>query len=121
MDRKECRPFKEKLLAHRSRVNDYLQARTSRAASESSGNANQGIGRNVIPPAASERDDDARIDLLETESRVLNQIERALERVEDGVYGHCQQCGRRISKTRLRAVPYAENCMRCASQRREAR
>jgi RNA polymerase-binding protein DksA len=53
--------------------------------------------------------------LLSTKNRTLEQIERALERMEDGVYGVCDQCGARISKTRLNAIPFASSCIRCAS------
>lgn len=37
----------------------------------------------------------------------------ALARIESGTYGTCQQCGKKIAKTRLDAIPYAELCIRC--------
>jgi DnaK suppressor protein len=44
----------------------------------------------------------------------LRQIERALERLEAGGYGACDRCGERIEAERLRVVPYAAHCSRCA-------
>ena len=48
---------------------------------------------------------------------VLDQIDGALKRIEEGSYGRCEECGEQIPKTRLDAVPYAAECERCASQR----
>jgi DnaK suppressor protein len=47
----------------------------------------------------------------------LRQIHRALERLEAGTYGLCQQCGQRIDANRLRVVPYAVHCQRCVADR----
>ena len=44
----------------------------------------------------------------------LRQIDRALERIEQGGYGRCEQCGRPIAEQRLRAVPYATTCIDCS-------
>lgn len=52
-------------------------------------------------------DDDARAD--------LKQIQRALERIEDGSYGECSRCGDDINPDRLKALPAATLCIRCAS------
>lgn len=52
---------------------------------------------------------------LDTASRLeLGQINRALERMEEGGYGRCAQCGRSIEPQRLQALPYAETCLDCA-------
>jgi len=53
--------------------------------------------------------------LAELESRELVQIERALERMEDGTYGICEVTGKPIPLSRLRALPYAT--MRVEAQR----
>jgi DnaK suppressor protein len=54
--------------------------------------------------------------LLGNEEEVLQQIDAALERIENGSYGKCEECGRLIAKARLDAIPYAALCVRCASQ-----
>lgn len=45
----------------------------------------------------------------------LRQIERALRRLEDGLYGECVECGDPISQQRLAALPYTSLCIDCAS------
>jgi DnaK suppressor protein len=49
--------------------------------------------------------------LAEVESRELAQIENALERMRNGVYGICEVTGRPIPLARLQALPYATMCI----------
>lgn len=49
--------------------------------------------------------------LMEAESRELAQIERALERMDAGVYGLCEVTGKPIPLARLQALPYATLCI----------
>jgi DnaK suppressor protein len=51
--------------------------------------------------------------------RVLARTERAVAKLDDGSYGTCDVCGEPIPPGRLRALPDAVLCLRCAdSQRR---
>ncbi len=47
------------------------------------------------------------------EGRLLYHVEQALERVEDGSFGNCHNCGQPISRDRLEAVPHARLCINC--------
>lgn len=47
------------------------------------------------------------------EINILNKINDALNRVEDGTYGKCQECGKDINEERLEFIPYAEYCVKC--------
>ncbi|MEP7055604.1 MAG: TraR/DksA C4-type zinc finger protein, partial [Actinomycetota bacterium] len=51
---------------------------------------------------------------------LLMQVERALERLDDGTYGVCESCGNSIEKARLKAFPRATLCVTC-KQREERR
>lgn len=44
---------------------------------------------------------------------ILNRINEALERIKQGVYGICEECGRQITMARLQAVPYTSMCIAC--------
>ncbi|HEX5482284.1 MAG TPA: TraR/DksA family transcriptional regulator [Terriglobia bacterium] len=46
-------------------------------------------------------------------SRILKEIDRALERVARGNYGVCESCGEAISPARLKALPWARYCVQC--------
>jgi len=43
----------------------------------------------------------------------LSQIRHALERIDEGSYGDCLQCGNTIGAKRLEAVPWAPYCIDC--------
>ncbi len=51
---------------------------------------------------------------------LLDQTERALERIDAGTYGVCESCGKAIGKARLLAFPRATLCVEC-KQREERR
>lgn len=55
------------------------------------------------------------LELMDSERRLLLEIEDALERIENGVYGICEGNGEMILTTRLRAIPWARYCLKCAS------
>lgn len=44
---------------------------------------------------------------------MLNQINEALERMENGTFGICQRCGKPINPERLEAFPYVAYCIDC--------
>ncbi len=59
------------------------------------------------------------LSLLASEKDALDQIDGALEQIEDGSYGRCEECGEPIPRPRLEAIPYAAVCVQCASRREE--
>lgn len=66
---------------------------------------------------AQERQNDEVLNALGNEARAeLQQINRALERIAEGIYTTCSRCGGDIDIKRLEAVPYTDRCIRCAGQ-----
>ncbi len=45
----------------------------------------------------------------------VEEIDRALAKIDAGTYGTCEQCGQAIPKARLKALPYATLCVACKS------
>lgn len=43
--------------------------------------------------------------------RILQQIDHALARMDEGTYGRCERCGDWIEAERLEAIPYATLCL----------
>jgi DnaK suppressor protein len=58
-------------------------------------------------------EDDIYSELAVTEGRELKAIERAIDRMREGQYGVCEECGGMIPLSRLRALPYATFCIDC--------
>lgn len=61
-------------------------------------------------------DQELTLSLLGSERIALEQIEAAIARIEDGSYGRCETCGVQIPKSRLHALPFAAQCVQCASE-----
>ncbi len=57
-------------------------------------------------------DRDFSLSLVSTEQKVLNKIDEALKRIEDKTYGYCIKCGKKLPEKRLKAMPYAELCIK---------
>lgn len=73
----------------------------------------------VIPQDAPDRaqvlENDEVLDALDAHDRdEITAIRRALQRMDDGVYGTCARCGEAIPPARLEALPLAHTCMQCA-------
>jgi len=49
----------------------------------------------------------------ENETRQLQMIDEALQRIEDKEYGLCQNCSNPIQPKRLKAIPWARYCLNC--------
>jgi DnaK suppressor protein len=47
------------------------------------------------------------------ESRLIKKVKQALDRIEDGTYGFCDECGEEISIRRLEARPVTSKCLDC--------
>jgi RNA polymerase-binding transcription factor DksA len=60
--------------------------------------------------------DDVLKALDEVGRRELAAIDRALARMDAGTYGDCSRCGNPIAPARLRALPAADHCIRCAEK-----
>jgi RNA polymerase-binding transcription factor len=56
--------------------------------------------------------------LASTLQESLDEVERALGKLDDGTYGKCEVCGEEIAANRLEAMPAARYCITHASTRR---
>lgn len=118
MKKADVKPFKEMLLQLRARLRGDVSTLANAALSKSGGG---GGGSSAVPSHIADLgtdtyEQDNTILLMNNEGETLAQIEQALERVEDGVYGSCMECSGKIPKMRLRAIPYTAYCVKCASQ-----
>ena len=55
------------------------------------------------------------IGLVDSERKILIEVNDALSRIEDGTYGICEGRGEPIPKQRLKAIPWARYCVSCAT------
>ena len=72
-----------------------------------------------IDGSVEEQEHDLTMLLQDHERERLYLINNALERMDAGEYGFCEECGEAIKKKRLKVLPFARFCIAC--QQREER
>ncbi|MBZ5733357.1 TraR/DksA C4-type zinc finger protein [Nocardioides sp. TRM66260-LWL] len=102
--------------AHSREVVGELEAELSHLMRDSG----DGAGHDQADVGSSSFERDHELTVLSNERDKLAQIERAVQRIDDGTYGVCEACSGPIGKMRLMAFPRATLCMSC-KQREERR
>jgi RNA polymerase-binding protein DksA len=111
--------FREALLEERQRVESAIQ----NLHDENPGTLAEDAGEetaydNHLADTATETyDRELDYTLEENSGHVLAAIEAALERLEEGTYGICANCGKPIAVDRLDALPWATQCIDCQRDR----
>jgi len=79
-----------------------------------------GAGNDQADVGSTTLERDHEMSLANNARDMLDQIDRALARIENGTYGVCESCGNAIGKGRLQAFPRATLCVSC-KEREERR
>lgn len=82
-----------------------------------------GKASNVLDPGESSEagiQEDIEFALIQMKAETLKKVDEALNRLEEGAYGNCFECGEEISQQRLRALPFAVRCRDCEEARENA-
>lgn len=119
LKKSELKPYKEMLLALRSRLRGDVSTLADAALIKSSsgmGGSVSAVPSHIADIGSDTFELDNTLLLMSNEGETLEQVELALERIEEGVYGSCMECGKAIPKLRLNAIPYTPYCVKCASQ-----
>jgi RNA polymerase-binding protein DksA len=122
MKKAELQVYKEQLLALRARLRGDVTQLADAALKKSRSEANGDLSSMPIHMADIGSDNfeqEFTLSLMENEGGTLARIEAALERIEEGGYGQCEECGAKIPKARLNAIPFATLCVRCAQQQEQ--
>lgn len=61
-------------------------------------------------------EDELAVGLIAIEAAKLDDIEAAIQRIDDGSYGLCVDCGKAIPRKRLEVLPFARRCLACAGE-----
>ena len=79
-------------------------------------------GMDTYDLASEQRDREINLILSDRDRGKLHAIETALERIDDGEYGICEECEEEIAQARLGALPFSRLCVACQEDReKEAR
>ncbi|MEN8661706.1 MAG: TraR/DksA C4-type zinc finger protein, partial [Lentimonas sp.] len=106
---KKWKKFYKLLLNLRGHVRDELDLHTSDTLKHSAREDSDvsGYSNHQADAASDTFDRDFALSLVSSEQDALNEIEEAIQRIKDGIYGVCEVTGKAIPKARLEAVPFA--------------
>ena len=119
MKKSEAREFKNTLLGLRARlrgdVSALADAALRKTRSESSGDLSS-MPIHMADVGTDAFEQEFTLSLMEHDGNALEQIEAALVRIEDGLYGVCVECEAKIPKARLQVLPHTPHCVKCADK-----
>ena len=117
MTRTEIASYRRQLLSLKERLGGELSALEQEALRPVGGEASGELSNVPIDPAdlgSDNYEEEISLGLLENEDQVAQEVDDALERIEQGTYGRCERCHKEIPPKRLEALPYARFCIQCA-------
>ena len=74
-----------------------------------------------IDQATQSLDKEILFELSDNERKTLDNIDAALRKMDNGIYGICEHCKSHIEKKRLKALPSARYCLPCQSGAEKSR
>lgn len=117
MNRESLHHFRKRLLEEKQEVESAIKSEEENGAHSSMQEYYSELSVYDNHPAdiASETFEmEMRLNLEESEKRHLDEINDALNKIEDGTYGVCETCGKSIREERLEIIPYTAQCSRCS-------
>ena len=116
MNKKEAKVFYDLLMKKKSELlkgiehiaNDTLKTSQRDAAGDLSA-----YSLHMADVASDNYEREFSLGLADTEQKLLNRINTALEKIDSNTFGLCELCEKKITKERLKIVPYAELCVPC--------
>ena len=115
----EHEPFRKLLEAFRKKITGDLASLEKDSLNLSQRDASgdlSGYSFHMADMATDNFDREFNLDLVSNEQEMLNLIDDALHKIDDGTYGNCEVCAKPIGQKRLMAVPYAKFCIKCQSE-----
>lgn len=118
--KKDLKEFKKIVLKKKEEMLDELKHISDdtlrKSQKEASGDIS-GYTYHMADVASDNYDREFSLELASNERKSIYELDDALKRIEEGVFGICDSCKSSISKVRLKAVPSARLCIKCQEKR----
>ena len=119
MSRAEMSNYRKQLETLLGRLDRGQRQLKQEALQSSGGEASGGISNVPLHPGdlgSHESEEAMSFQLMMGEELTIKEIQDALDRMEQGRFGHCEACDGAISRERLRALPQSRYCIHCAQE-----
>jgi len=95
-------------------TNDIKQMSSANASSQKDASGDiSGHALHMADVATDMYDREFNLGLASNDRELLYRIDEALKRLADNTFGACRECDKPIPLARLKAIPYAETCLKC--------
>jgi len=120
LNKKELNEFKKLVIKKKDEALDEIkhisEDTLKKSQKEASGDIS-GYTYHMADVATDTYDREFSLGLASNERTFIYELDDALKKIEDGTFGICEDCKTMISKTRLKAVPYARLCVKCQEKK----
>jgi len=116
VNKKDAGEFKKRLIELRTKVSDEMRQIGGGSLKQSQRDASGDLSAytfHMADVASDSFERELSWDRASVEQKVLFSIDDALKKIDDGIYGQCEACEKKINKERLKAIPYAKLCRNC--------
>ncbi|HEY7677656.1 MAG TPA: TraR/DksA family transcriptional regulator [Candidatus Methylomirabilis sp.] len=103
--------MRQKLLAKRTELVSGV-----RESNRQSIQASEELIQDIADQASTAYTKEFLLSIGDTERRLLQQVDDALQKIRRKSYGLCERCGEPIGEKRLEALPFAKLCIRCQEE-----
>ncbi len=124
MEKKDLQMFKELLTKKKEQLAkgiEHITEDTLKTSQRDAAGDLSAYSLHMADVATDNYDREFSLGLAGNEQKILNRIDTALDKIEDKTFGLCESCNKKISKVRLKAVPYAELCVPCQEKQEKKR
>jgi DnaK suppressor protein len=119
-NKKELNEFKKLILKRKEEILDDIKHISDdtlkKSQKEASGDIS-GYTYHMADVATDTYDREFSLGLASNERKLLYELDDALKKIEEGKFGICEDCKSFITKSRLKAVPYARLCVKCQEKK----
>lgn len=119
-NKKELAGFKKIILTRKEEIQEeikHLSEDTLKKSQKDASGDISGYTYHMADVATDTYDREFSLDLVSNERSRLYELDDALKKIDEGVFGICEECKSPITKTRLKAIPYARMCVKCQEKK----
>ncbi|MFH0826663.1 MAG: TraR/DksA family transcriptional regulator [Candidatus Omnitrophota bacterium] len=120
LNKKELNDFKKLVLKRKEEILEDIKHISDdtlkKSQKEASGDIS-GYSYHMADVATDTYDREFSLGLASNERKLLYELDDALKKIEEGVFGICEECKILITKSRMKAVPHARLCVKCQEKK----
>ena len=114
LDKKTLSNYKKLLTETKEKIiGEIKQMASDASALQKDATGDSGHALHMADVATDMYDREFSLNLASNDRELLQKVDSALQRIMENTFGICIECQKPISSARLKAIPYAQTCLKC--------